>query len=198
MTVPDRAAAAWILMVTALVAVAAPARVQAQQDSGAAPDTARITYRTEDMVFVAAGRTAGLAVGDTLELLANDQSVVAHAVVLSVAQRTASARLLGPATRVAVGQLVRFTPHPPPAQTAVGRTAAGYRRGGRAWGSTGGERRGAGGAPRGRYDGPSADARRSAAARTRDGAATSSSTRARTPPVERSPSPLTRPRAAWR
>jgi len=96
--------------------IAAPALLRAQQSTTAPrSDTARITYRTEDLVFVAAGRTSGLAVGDTLELLANDQSVLGHAVVLSVAQQTASARLLGPAVRVAVGQLARFVPHPPSA-----------------------------------------------------------------------------------
>ena len=103
--------------------IAAPPSLRAQQDTAAArSDTTRITYRTENLVFVAAGRAAGLMVGDTLEIVANDQSVVGHAVVLSVAQATASARLVGPAVRVAVGQLVRFAPHPPPPAVAAAPT----------------------------------------------------------------------------
>jgi len=104
----------------ALLAGATPLAARAQQDSAAARrDTAHVTYRTEDMVFVTAGREAGLSVGDTLDLLAGDGSVVARAVVMSVSQKTASAGLVGPATRVSVGQQVRFTPHPPPVQAAA-------------------------------------------------------------------------------
>ena len=109
----------WGLAVAAAALLAAPGPVLAQQDSSAArPDSARVSYRTEDLVFVTAGRAAGLAVGDTLELVASDGSVTGRAVVMSVAQKTASATLL---TRggVAIGQRVRFMAHPAPVQVAA-------------------------------------------------------------------------------
>ena len=85
-------------------------------------DTAHVSYRTEDMVFVTAGREAGLAVGDTVELLGSDGGLVARAVVLSVARKTSSAALIPSGARVAVGQPVRFLAHPPPVQAAVALT----------------------------------------------------------------------------
>jgi len=108
------------LVAAALVAWAWPAVARAQQDSTRGrPDSARVSYRTEDMIFVTAGRAAGLAVGDTLDVVRGG-GVVARAVVTSVAQRTASAALIAGANLVAVGQTVRFLSHPaPPASVAV-------------------------------------------------------------------------------
>jgi hypothetical protein len=109
--------AAWV---AALVAVG-PSPAVAQQDTAAArQDTARISYLTREVVFITAGRDAGVAVGDTLEVLGAGGAVAAHAVVVSVARRTASARLIPAGIQASVGQLVRFTTHPPPAvQTAA-------------------------------------------------------------------------------
>jgi hypothetical protein len=72
-------------------------------------DTARVTYRTSEVVFIAAGRDQRLGVGDTIEILNDDGTTMAFAVVVSVAQRSASARLPADAA-VRVGQLVRFHP----------------------------------------------------------------------------------------
>jgi hypothetical protein len=93
----------------------------AQQDAAVAThdttppkqDTARVSYRTQEVVFLTAGRSAGLAVGDTVELMGQDGAVQARAVLVSVAQRTASATLIPPNSAVAVGQLVRFQARPP-------------------------------------------------------------------------------------
>ena len=103
------------------LAFVAPRPACAQQDTSATRrDTAHVSYRTEDIVFVTAGREAGLAVGDTLELMGSDDGgVAARAVVMSVARKTSSATLISSGARVAVGQLVRFTPHPPPVQAAA-------------------------------------------------------------------------------
>ena len=80
------------LALVGVLALALPGPASAQQDTSAARrDSAHVSYRTEDMVFVTAGRLAGLAVGDTVELVAADGSVVTRAIVMSVAQRTASA-----------------------------------------------------------------------------------------------------------
>jgi len=100
----------------------APCRAAAQQDTSQAhPDSARVSYRTEDLIFVTAGRRTGLAVGDTLDVVGRDGAVVARAVVTSVAQRTASAALISAGNLVAVGQTVRFIAHPAP-QTAAAYT----------------------------------------------------------------------------
>jgi hypothetical protein len=116
----DGALTLWSLAVAGALAFVAPRPACAQQDSGTVRlDSAHVSYRTEDIVFVTAGREAGLAVGDTLELLGSDGSVIARGVVMSVAQKTASATLMSSGTRVAVGQLVRFTRHPPPVQVAA-------------------------------------------------------------------------------
>ena len=77
-----------------------------------ATDTTHVTYRTRDVVFVAAGRASGVAVGDTLDVLLNDTTTLVQAVVLSLAERSASARLLNPDAPVDVGARVRFRPHP--------------------------------------------------------------------------------------
>jgi hypothetical protein len=106
------------------VALIVPRPAAAQDTSTVRRDSARVSYRTEDVVFVTAGRAAGLAVGDTLELLGSNGGVVARAVVMSVAQRTSSANLVTSGARVAVGQLARFTPHPPPVQAAAPPPAA--------------------------------------------------------------------------
>ena len=109
---PRMLAAALLLACGA--AAAAPGHAAAQQDTGQARrDSARVSYRTEDLVFVTAGRRAGLMVGDTLELVGRNGGVVARAIVTSVAQRTASASLIAGGGAVAIGQTVRFTAHPP-------------------------------------------------------------------------------------
>lgn len=77
-----------------------------------ASDTTHVTYRTRDVVFVAAGRAHGVAVGDTLDVLLNDTTTLVRAVVLSLAERSASARLLNSDAPVDVGARVRFYPHP--------------------------------------------------------------------------------------
>ena len=115
-------------LLVAGAALAAPGHAAAQQDtSQERRDSARVSYRTEDLVFVTAGRQGGLMVGDTLELVGRNGGVVARAVVTSVAQRTASAALIAGGGAVAIGQTVRFTAHPaqaaaapvPPPDTAV-------------------------------------------------------------------------------
>lgn len=86
-----------------------PRPAVAQRNSSAAKrDSARVTYRTQEVVFLSAGRLAGLSVGDTVDVLATGGGVVARALVVSVAQRTASARLIPADAPVAVGQIVRF------------------------------------------------------------------------------------------
>ncbi len=98
--------------------VGVPTRAAAQAD------TARVSYRTREIVFITAGRAERLAVGDTIELLAAGNAAPALAVVVSAALHTASARLLTPEAPVAVGSLVRFIPRPEteaaaPADTSV-------------------------------------------------------------------------------
>ncbi len=96
-----------------------PRAVAAQQDTTRVQqDTAHVTYQTAEVVFISAGRASGLAVGDTVELLAPDGQVAARAVVVSVAQATSSATLVPPATTATVGQAVRY-PRRPPAVAAA-------------------------------------------------------------------------------
>jgi len=114
----------------AAVALAAPRHAAAQQDTSAThPDSTRVSYRTEELVFLAAGREAGLAVGDTVDIVGGGGAVVARAVVTSVARQTASATLISGRAAVAVGQKVRFAAHPvmqpqvataPPPDTSAG------------------------------------------------------------------------------
>lgn len=115
------------------VAFVAPRGAAAQQDTVSThPDSTRVSYRTEDMVFLAAGRTAGIQVGDTVDIVAAGGNAVARAVVVSVAQQTASATLITGRAAVAVGQKVRFAAHPvsqpavavaPPPDTGAADTA---------------------------------------------------------------------------
>ncbi len=106
-------------LMSLMLCSAAPGLLAAQQDTtGPRPDTARVTYQTAEVVFISAGRGAGLAVGDTVEVLSPDGQVAARAVVVSVAERTSSASLLRPAPAVNVGQLVRYSPRPPVAAAA--------------------------------------------------------------------------------
>lgn len=77
----------------------------AQQDSAATV----VTYRTRDIVFVAAGRADRLAVGDTL-LITTAAGAPTAAVVVSLAQRTASARLAEPAVTIATGARAAWRP----------------------------------------------------------------------------------------
>jgi hypothetical protein len=118
--VSPRALALRVLSLAGAAAFVIPGPARAQQDSGAIRrDSAHVSYRTENIVFVTAGRDAGLAVGDTLDLLGDDGAVTARAVVMSVARKTSSATLISPGAPVTVGQLVRFVPHPPPVQVAA-------------------------------------------------------------------------------
>jgi len=87
--------------------------VAQQPPAPATQDTARVTYRTQEVVFLSAGRGAGLAVGDTVDVVDSTGTVLARAAVVSVAQSTASAVLIPAGTAVAVGQLVRFAARPP-------------------------------------------------------------------------------------
>lgn len=93
-----------LVLATLLLAAARPLPAQGVR--------ARVSYRTRETVFVTAGRAEGLAVGDTVTVLRADDSVLTAAVVVSVAQHTASARLLGQDGAVAAGLAVTFTPHP--------------------------------------------------------------------------------------
>jgi hypothetical protein len=91
-----------------------PGPAAAQRDTTVQkPDTAHVTYRTQEIVFLSAGRAAGLSVGDTAEVVSSAGAVLAQAVIVSVAQRTASARLIPTDAPVAVGQLVRFNARAP-------------------------------------------------------------------------------------
>jgi hypothetical protein len=121
---PDTTARCSALLLLAALSAGAPGRAAAQQDTLAArqdtlparQDTARVSYRTQEVVFVSAGRAAGISVGDTLELLSTEGRIAGRAVVVSVAQRTASATLSPRDARVWVGQLVRFRARPRPTE----------------------------------------------------------------------------------
>jgi hypothetical protein len=89
-----------------VLSAAAPVHLAAQADS------ARISYRTREIVFLDAGRAHGLAVGDTVTIVQGDGTLVVRAVVVSVAQSRASARLLTPEAPVAAGLFVQFLAHP--------------------------------------------------------------------------------------
>jgi len=109
-----------------LACILAPHAAWAQQGGARAPrdsaatDTAHVTYQTSEVIFVSAGRAAGLAVGDTLAIESRLGQRLGRAVVLSVADSSASAALLPPAPAVAIGERVRFARHrleaaaPPP------------------------------------------------------------------------------------
>lgn len=121
----SRVAAVAALGVAALTGILARPVAAQQAAAPTRPDTAHVSYLTQEIVFITAGRTAGVAVGDTLELLGPNGAVTAHALVVSVAQRTASARLLPAGAHASVGQLVRFQRRPaPPLQTAAAPPAA--------------------------------------------------------------------------
>ncbi len=109
-----------------------PARAQ-QPAQAAAPrpgatassqDTASVSYRTQDVIFISAGRTSGVTVGDTLRIMASDGQVIARAVVLSVAQQSASATLVPSGAAVTVGQRVGLVPRPHVAEAAAAPNAA--------------------------------------------------------------------------
>lgn len=93
-------------LVTAVLAVAVASPLASQTS-----DTTRVSYRTRDIVFVAAGRDRGLAVGDTITLARADSGTTA-AVVTAVARRSASAQLVQAAAPVAIGALARFSARP--------------------------------------------------------------------------------------
>ena len=102
-----------------LLFCAPSARAQALADT-ARTDSARVTYRTSEVVFFSAGRAEGVRVGDTVTVVGDGDAVVTTAVVVSAALHSASARLSSPDAAVAVGQRVRFTAHPAaPEQPAV-------------------------------------------------------------------------------
>ena len=113
-----------VALCAAALLFAVPAR--AQQPAPRTPsdttarDTASVTYRTQEVIFVSAGRAAGVAVGDTLQLLASDGHVAARALVLSVAQQSASATLIPADAAVGVGARVRLVHRPHVAVAAAG------------------------------------------------------------------------------
>jgi len=96
-----RIALAAVLLLAAL-SICLPPRLLAQGDS------ARVSYRTTEIVFFTAGRAEGVRVGDTVTVLGAGDAVVARAVVVSASLHASSARLLGADVPVAVGQRVRF------------------------------------------------------------------------------------------
>lgn len=81
-------------------------------------DSARVSFRTTDLVFFGAGRPDGVRVGDTVAVVGDSGVTVARALVLSVSLRSASARLLVADAPVAIGQYVRFERRPPPVAIA--------------------------------------------------------------------------------
>lgn len=116
-----RTALAAVLLLAALP-VCLPSRLLAQGDS------ARVSYRTTEIVFLTAGRAEGVRVGDTVTVLGAGDVVVARAVVVSASLHASSARLLGTDMQVAVGQRVRFEAHQAVEDadsTAVARDSAG-------------------------------------------------------------------------
>lgn len=86
------------------IALCHPPTAQAQSD------LPRVTYRTREIVFITAGRAERLGVGDTIAILAANESVLTRAVVISVAEHRASAHLLDPDADIGVGQRIRFSP----------------------------------------------------------------------------------------
>lgn len=78
--------------------------------SPAQTDTAHISYRTRETAFLTRGRADRLAVGDTVDILGDDGTPMTRAVIVSLAEHRASARLLDADADVRVGQLVRFLP----------------------------------------------------------------------------------------
>jgi hypothetical protein len=97
----SRTALAAVLFL-AILSTCLPPRLLAQGDS------ARISYRTTEIVFFTAGRAEGVRVGDTVTVLGAGHAVVARAVVVSASLHASSARLLGTDVPIAVGQRVRF------------------------------------------------------------------------------------------
>lgn len=69
---------------------------------------AKVSYLSQEAVYVDAGSEAGIAVGDTLELLRGGALVVEY-----VAGHSAACRLLDGAVAVKPGDRLRFTPAPP-------------------------------------------------------------------------------------
>ena len=102
-----------LVLSTLLFAIARPLPAQGVR--------ARVSYRTRETVFITAGRAEGLAVGDTVTVQRADGTTLVSAVVVSVAQHTASARPLDPDQPVTAGLAVTFTPHP--AEMAVADSA---------------------------------------------------------------------------
>lgn len=90
-------------------------------------DSARVSYRTTEIVFFTAGRAEGVRVGDTVAVLGAGDAVTARAVVVSASLHSSSARLLEPDVPVAVGLRVRFDVRLA-ADSAAARDSAGVRR----------------------------------------------------------------------
>jgi len=117
-----RSAAAWYaaagaLSIATLLLTVAAAPVAAQT---ATPDTVRVTYRTRELVFFAAGRDEGVAVGDSVDVLLGGAGTRAvRAVVLSTAQHSASARLLDPQVNVPENTRVAYLRRPVQAPTVL-------------------------------------------------------------------------------
>lgn len=104
-----------------LLAVAAPAGAQTAPE--ARRDAFTVTYRSATSVYVAAGRAAGLAVGDRLAVMDGTRSV-AELEVLFVAEHSSSSRIVRETRAVKVGDRVTRAGGPPPtAPTDAGRPA---------------------------------------------------------------------------
>ena len=110
---PARRLPAGIALLILIALFAIPARLAAQGG------TARVSYRTRDVVFVSAGRDEGVGVGDTLTLVREDGAALTSAVVISAARHTSSARLFDPDAAVREGTLVSFVPRAPETAAAA-------------------------------------------------------------------------------
>lgn len=116
-----------LVLVAGVLLFVPPRPLRAQADS------ARVSFRTTDVVFFGAGRADGVRVGDTVAVAGDSGAAATRALVLSVSLRSASARLLVADAPVAVGQYVRFerrpaamaaAPLPPRSDSAAPRAAA--------------------------------------------------------------------------
>jgi len=110
------------------LALAVPLSIAAGASTAAAADpaTTRVTYLAGGSVYLEAGRRNGLAEGDTLEVLGGGRRV-SRLVVRYLSVRRAVCDTLGASRMPAVGDMVRFRPHPvtkadqaDEARTAVG------------------------------------------------------------------------------
>lgn len=106
---PERAIATLVAAVLAALAAVWPAAAPAQE---AAPAIA-VRYLSADTVYLDAGRAAGLAEGERLEVV-REGRVIALVEVVFLAEHSASARLVEASGEVRAGDRVRRLPGAPP------------------------------------------------------------------------------------